>query len=424
MPPKWLSQVPANIEKIMQDSIQLALENPVSAHLRPDVQSKLAYLDTRIIFAKLSDDGASIELIASRPVTTEERHEIEETARYLVRSMCEDAFEPEMKILEERTGSQPYALDPMEELLRRREVVKEGDGFYAIGPLMTSVMDFFEHRILEIAETVQAVPHRFPALISSEYLEKVQYFKNFPHSLAFVSHLNESLADIERFADEAHCCAGQVIADQAVFARPTAMLSPTVCHHLYNTLAGTRIIPEGLVATAFGNCFRFEARNMASLERIWNFTMREIIFVGDDDFVEQGLTRVRSAFGNVLAELDLSYSVMTANDPFFIGTFRDQAAYQAAFELKYEVRALLPHAGKTIAVASYNRHGNFFGRTLDITDNAGEAACTGCFGAGYERLAFAFISQHGTTPQNWPHAVRDFTTNALAKDRGFTFKDS
>lgn len=405
----------------MQDRILLALDEPVSEYLRPDVQSKLAYLDTRIGFAKLSDDGASMELLASRSLTAEEKHEIEEIARRLVKSMCEDAFEPEMKILDERTGAQPYDQNPMDDLLRRREVVKEGDGFYAIGPLMTSVMDYLEHRLLEIAAEAGATPYRFPALISPEYLEKVQYFKNFPHSLAFVSHLNESLPDIERFAADGHCCDGQVVADPSLFARPNAMLSPTVCHHLYNTLAGAKIAPEGLVATAFGNCFRFESRNMASLERVWNFTMREIIFVGEDDFIEEGLAKLRGAFSDVLAELDLTYAVMTANDPFFVGTFRDQAAYQAAFELKYEVRAPLPYADKTIAVASYNRHGNFFGRTLDILDSAGEAACTGCFGVGYERLAFAFVSQHGTTPENWPQPVRDFTMKALAKDRGFSF---
>ena len=65
--------------------------------------------------------------------------------------------------------------------------------------------------------------------------------------------------------------------------------------------------------------------------------MREIIFVGEEDYVTERLDEARSRICPLLQDLGLTYKVMTANDPFFIGTFRDQAAYQAAYELKYEI---------------------------------------------------------------------------------------
>ena len=145
---------------------------------------------------------------------------------------------------------------------------------------------------------------------------------------------------------------------------------------------------------------------MVSLERLWNFTMREIIFVGTEDHVRTKLDEARDRIRPIFDEMELSYSVMTANDPFFIGTFRDQAAYQAAFELKYEIRALLPYKNETLAVGSYNRHGNFFGRALDILLEDGSPAHTGCLGIGFERLAHAFVSQHGIDVRHWPKAVR------------------
>ena len=190
------------------------------------------------------------------------------------------------------------------------------------------------------------------------------------------------------------------------------MLSPTVCHHLYNAIKETTIPSPGIVATAQGNCFRYESRNMRSLERLWNFTMREIIFVGEDDFVQERLAEARGLLRPLMDDLDLTYDTITATDPFFIGAYRDQAAYQAAFDLKYEVRASLPYKSDTLAVASYNRHGDFFGRILEIQNADGSSANTGCFAVGYERLALAILAQHGLDTTKWPAALRDIAEAA------------
>lgn len=389
----------------MAESITIELSDAVPESLRGDVQSKLAYLDARLEKAVLNGGGTAIDAWLPEKLESDQRAALEAKARKLVVSMCEDAFLPDVRTISERWGNMAFSEDPMPLLLAHREVKQEGDGFFAIGPLLSGVMDFVEAELLRIAAEQGAAHYRFPALISSSYLEKVQYFRNFPHSLAFVSHLNEDVDDIDRFAQEAHCCGSLVKMDPGLLSAPKAMLSPTICHHLYHYLEGARIEEQGVVATAFGHCFRYESRNMSALERVWNFTMRELIFVGDEDFVEAGINRARAAFEEVLAKLDLSYAVMTANDPFFVGTYRDQAAYQAAFELKYEIRAPLPYSGNSIAVASQNSHRDFFGRTLDIRDHRGAHACTGCFGVGYERLALAFVAQHGVNPECWPEAI-------------------
>jgi hypothetical protein len=396
---------------ILVQNVHIALAEAVPPPLHGDVQSKLAYLDQRLSSALLNAAGTAIDAVAAEALSSDECNALQAKAQALVTSMCDDAFIPDIRTLSERRCAMRFADDPMPALLASREVVQEGEGFFAIGPLLTGVMDYVEARLSAIAKEQGAAHYRFPALISSAYLEKVQYFKNFPHSLAFVSHLNENVEDIDRFAREAHCCGPIVKVDPAVMAAPKAMLSPTICHHLYHMLEGVRIDEQGFVATAFGHCFRYESRNMNALERVWNFTMRELIFVGDEDFVEAGINRAREAFEDVLAELDLSYAIMTANDPFFVGTYRDQAAYQAAFELKYEVRAPLPYADHSIAIASQNSHRNFFGRTLDIRDHHGDHACTGCFGVGYERLALAFVAQHGLDRDQWPEAVRDILSS-------------
>ena len=399
--------------------LKFTINPAVPKFLIRDVLGKLAYLDERIHAARISGTGDLIEL-ELRKGGEEDRDSLAQRINSLVGAMSEDAFEPDLRVLEQHRPRIPVGIDPLPELLERREIVQEGTGFFVVGPLLTQVIQYFEGRMIEVAEAMGALAFRFPALISPRYLERVKYFKNFPHSLSFVSHLRENLPDIERFMDEASVSDdGSIAASAQGYANPSAMLSPTICHHLYLALSESEIPENGITATASGNCFRYESINMVSLERVWNFTMREIIFVGTDEQVSERIEAVRRAMRPLFEELDLSYNVITANDPFFIGTFRDQAAYQAAFELKFEVRADLPYKSDTVAVGSYNRHGDFFGRTLNIRLPDGSPACTGCFGAGFERLALAFVTQQGTDPQNWPAKIRKFAT---ARSRAYKIK--
>ena len=285
-------------------------------------------------------------------------------------------------------------------------MVQEGPGYFSLGPKLSRLIDYLEQRIIDVAGSLGAAPYRFPAMISPAFLERVKYLENFPQSLSFVTHLREDLEAIKEFSESAHCRNAELCSDPNHFSGIQAMLSPTVCHHLYLTLTDYQIPKDGIVATASGHCFRYESINMASLERVWNFTMREIIFVGDEEFVSNGLDFVRKSITPLMEEFGIAYRIENANDPFFIGNYRDQAAYQNAFNLKYEIRALLPFKGTTIAIGSYNKHQEFFGRTLGITLPNGKPAYTGCFGIGFERFALAVVAQYGPSMDSWPKAIR------------------
>jgi seryl-tRNA synthetase len=129
---------------------------------------------------------------------------------------------------------------------------------------------------------------------------------------------------------------------------------------------------------------------------------------------------------SVLEETGLAYRVESANDPFFIGEFRKQAAFQSAFQLKYEIRARLPFREQlalvvkrssppsTLAVGSYNYHQDFFGRNLNISLPDGSPAHTSCAAFGLERIAFAFLAQHGLDPAGWPvHVAKAIVKNTI-----------
>lgn len=400
----------------MRQTLTFEQAPPIPSFLIQDVLAKLAYLDERVTGATIASDGSSVTLLLTDASGADLRATLGERLSSVVQAMAEGAFEPEFRVLEEHVFDMVGSADPTPELVARFELVEEGPGIFALGPLLTRLIEYFEQRLMQVANRMGAAPYRFPALISPAYMEQVQYFRNFPHSLSFATHLRENLPAIQKFSCDAVTKEGRIEVDPEVYAAMPAMLAPTVCHHLYMSLRDRRLGSGGVVATASGSCFRFESRNMVSLERLWNFTMREVIFVGTDEQVRAGLDEVRGQIRAILADFNLSHKLMTANDPFFIGTFRDQAAYQAAYELKYEIRAWLPYKNDTLAIGSYNRHGDFFGRRLNIRLEDGSPAHTGCIGIGFERLAHTFVSQHGLDPAQWPRTVRE-AVGSLPQDR-------
>ena len=381
-------------------------EARVPSYLTGDLQSRLAYADERLERASVSPEGDRVLLDFSSRPDSATIQAVEAKVRRVIEAMVRGAVRPREKVLEDHLDRPvPSRVDPMPALAERGEVVPEEKGIAVLGPLLASLMDFFERAFLDLAQGFGARPYRFPTLISAELLDRVEYFRSFPHSITFAAHLRTDLDVIEGFSEAAHIEHKALHVDPAAFAPVTAVLSPAVCFHYYGALSGARL-SQGVCATAVGNCFRFESSNLASLERLWNFTMREIIFVGAKDFVLENREEARKRVAPLLEAWGLAYRVEGASDPFFVGEFKRQTAFQSAFQLKYEIRALVPHRQGTLAVGSYNYHQDFFGRHLDIRLQDGSPASTGCVAFGLERLAYAFLAQYGLEPAQWPEAVR------------------
>lgn len=391
-----------------ENILELTPEISIPQHLVGEIHSKLAYVDEVIASAEITQLGDRITLQLHHTLTEPEIDTLQEKVQRVVRLMAKGAIQPKIEILENHLDREvPYHQDPMPELFAQGEIHQEALGIYTLGPLVTRLMEYFETRFLQLAGHFNASSYRFPTLIPAKYLGRVNYFRAFPHSLTFVTHLRSDLDVIDHFATSADTNEhGQLNIHPESFSQIETLLSPAVCYHLYFSLADKPLIGGKLAATAVGNCFRYESTNLTSLERLWNFTMREVIFVGDKDYVLANREASRQYMQQVLEEIGLAYQVESANDPFFIGEFRKQAAFQSAFQLKFEIRALLPFQDETLAVGSYNYHQDFFGRALNITLPDGTPAHTGCTAFGLERLAFAFLSQFGLDPALWPDPVK------------------
>jgi seryl-tRNA synthetase len=134
--------------------------------------------------------------------------------------------------------------------------------------------------------------------------------------------------------------------------------------------------------------------------------MREWIFVGPQQYVLEQRSRATEETTKLLDEWELGYEIKSATDPVFVDEY-SRAAFQMAFDLKYEIQTPLPYKTAVLAVGSLNFHRDFFGRCLNITSAGGEAANMACAAFGLERLALAFLAQHGLNAKQWPAPVAD-----------------
>ncbi len=388
-----------------ENRLEFTLEKQIPDYLIGEITAKLAYVDEAIQKGSISQDGTTVFLQLKPGLTKAQMIAVEKKGRRVVNGILASAFKPRTQVLEDHLDRETvFTLDPMDALVERGEVSREANGIYAFGPMMAKLIDYFESIFIDLADSFEAKPYRFPTLIPAGYLERVNYFHAFPHSLSFATHLREDLDVIQDFSEHAHCEHEILSAEMSSFSRIQTLLSPAVCYHLYFTFADRTLPADHLAATAVGNCFRYESSNLVSLERLWNFTMREVIFMGSKEYVLDNRETARKRMVTRFSELGFAYRVESANDPFFIGEFK-QAAFQTAFQLKYEIRAALPFKNSTLAVGSYNYHQDFFGRSLNIKLSDGSMVHTGCAAFGLERMAYAFLVQFGLDPRDWPMVI-------------------
>ncbi len=268
-------------------------------------------------------------------------------------------------------------VSPVDEVLARRELELTTDGALIMRGAVADLRDFFDSAVCEWANELGATSLSFPSDIPLSSLDQAGFTSAFPDKL--VGH-------------------GE------------AAGSPAVCYHHYPTLSDCTVDASGSVVTALGRCFRdeFDQKSTHAVERLREFTMREIITVGTPQVVEgvrrNLMTRVRAW----TKELGLDGDVEVATDPFFTDQSRGRLLMQQLLPLKYELRLRADNSGRTIAAASFNNHHDHFGKAFRIRLASGGSAHSGCVAFGWERWVVAFVNQHGADARNWPVAARKY----------------
>lgn len=307
------------------------------------------------------------------------------------------------------TDLQPgYRDDPQPALEAAREVKPIHPGFFTLQGDFLRVFHAVNRRVREMAAEVEAIEQEYPTVWPVRLFKQIDYFHEFPQQVILCAPVREDYASRAEFARRyARSEAFDGVAMDGLMADATYGLEPAVCDCCYYGLAG-----EGALADAYYTCcnkvFRNERSPSGRLDRLTNFTVRDIMFVGSAGFVLEARQRLIERLSAFLRELHLAAKIETANDPFFANESAMKSVFQSAHRLKYELLAQIPHLGRDIAIGSINLHTDFFGKAFDIATAAGETAHSGCIGVGMERTTYALYCQHGPRLADWPPALRGF----------------
>jgi seryl-tRNA synthetase len=390
-------------------SFTVQLPRPIDTDLAADVEKQAVYASIHIRRLRVNAQRTSVEVV--REETADEAELRFKIERYLETMVSRSRPLQKKELMRNvRCDSGPYEVGVYDELKRRDWVHELGRGQVGLaGPALRLAQTLDRRCAALAAERFDADAAAYPALIPADVLGRCGYFGSFPQSVSLVSHLVEDYDLIEEFRLANAKSPHLTVPRAAMLPTPEACLTPAVCYHTYQSMQGRRVHDVGHAVTSMGRCFRYESKNITGLDRLWDFGMREIVFLGVESWVSAQRERAIREVMEQVAEWDLDCLVETANDPFFPTVHTNKTYWQTRADLKFELRlGVEPAEGlpRTLACGSFNLHQDFFGKTFGITLADGTPAFTGCVAWGLERWVLAAFTQHGYQPARWPASIR------------------
>jgi hypothetical protein len=253
-----------------------------------------------------------------------------------------------------------------------------GPGLVPLEPARTALMLGLDALFVKLAVELDAPEIIGPPLLPAAGLARLDYFRNFPQLGLAAGHFDDDAIDA--------LAGGADVAAQPV--TPTGYMLPSAtCYGILLSVEGRDLEAEQRVS-AVGRCFRNETE-YDNLRRLWGFHMREVLYLGDAPGAVAHLETSRTWILELADRLGIPLTYAPANDPFY-DRGGSRAKLMALDPVKYEFLAT-----DGTAIASVNRHRNFFGERLGITF-AGQAATTSCTAFGVERWVHAMELSHGT----------------------------
>ena len=385
------------------------MPRPVDEEVAADIEKESVFVSPHIDRIQVVGDGHKAKINFR---STGDLDEVIDKAKRFLDVMAKQVSGYEAKVFFEtkRRDGGYYERDVNKGLIDRGWVHDYGKGQVAYRGPVLRLAQLVNDKAAELyAREFEAVDGHFPAMVDAETLHKCGYFDSHPNAVTFVGNMMEDFDAIEEFRFANSCSEGAHMPPQDHVHMDGMCLNPAACFPAYPTLQGKRY-QTGECFTWMGRVFRYESRNISGLDRLYEFNVRELVFVGSEDYVRDVRDRALPLIQELASYFDIDCKVQTATDPFFATVSAAKKFWQAAQEVKNEIKIpILDDDGNltTIACGSVNLHGNFFGERFDIRDNAGNPALTGCVGLGIERWVLAMFTQHGFEPGRWPEAVRD-----------------
>lgn len=243
--------------------------------------------------------------------------------------------------------------------------------YVTLGDEESKYVKFLDEIFLSfIKEKNNVKEYRIPAMIKKAILRKCGYFETFPQHLTVAATIKqESYEDAKNLNDDEE------------YTISENYFTPAACLHIYPTLEGKKI-DGNYIYTTMARVYRNEANKFEYLVRLWDFTVREIVFIGSPEFVEKELTEIEEKAIKFAMALGFNPVVKKANDHFYPSKKNEiKEKIQLANSLKDELVVRI--GDKDVALCSFNTHNYHFSKTFKF-DNDGKVV-SGCVGFGIER---------------------------------------
>jgi hypothetical protein len=397
--------------------VAVELRAPLPEDLAPELERRLLFISPSITGFELLRRGGNVSGVL---VTSDGEITSKELARK-VDTVVDQEVRGQLTTAAKRVWASPHRFagdcDVFAELVRDGAVEEAGEGQVVLAEPLLSLLRWFDRAACAVLTDVfEAREFRYPTLISAAALRSAGYPASFPQHLMLVTRLHNDIDIYRKYLEHLASDPDDSAAVLGLCRNLDYCLPPTMCFHTFHQHRGRTLEPGRLhVVTSRGKSFRYEAGYAATLERLWDFTIREVVFLGGRDEVLAARTTYQEEFLGLIESLGLSGCCELANDPFF-GRLDShvRASSQRMLEMKFELRLdVSPH--RDIAVGSFNFHDDLFGRAFTIGYD-GSPAYSACVGIGLERLVYAFLCQYGTDRREWPEAVRSGIRGAGASD--------
>lgn len=389
--------------------LTLALPREVDSEVAGDIEKESVFVSPAIDRIRIAADGRTAH-IAVRP-GADPTEVLDKAGRFLeVMARQMTGFEIKVFVETRRKDRGPYQSGVNWGLVERGWMHDYGKGQVAYsGPVLNLVRLINDTAGELYRKAFDARDGHFPAMIDADTLHRCGYFDSHPNAVTFVGNVIEDFDALEEFRRANSCSEGAIMPPHEHIHIDGMCLNPAACFPCYPTLTG-KTFTNGAAYTWLGRVFRYESRNINGLDRLYEFNVRELVFVGNEDYVRACRLKALPIIEELAALIDIDCKVQTATDPFFATVSAAKKFWQAAQEVKNEIK--IPALGsdgevKQLACGSINLHGNFFGKRFDIRDASGEPVQTGCVGLGIERWVLAAFTQHGFEPDRWPAAIRN-----------------
>jgi hypothetical protein len=217
-----------------------------------------------------------------------------------------------------------------------------------------------------------AVEWSVSSLIDEVDLARCGYISGFPDQLTVVANI-------------ATDCRGKVVDKNSISVCDLRCsgkhLTPAACLNIYPMLAQRPSFGNGSITT-LATVYRHEPNGFEGLFRLWEFKVREFVFVGTQAFVQSMLEQAKVAAMRLAADRRLNARLVGASDHFYpsrANAVRQKLQLQTA--MKHELVTTIRQ--RDLALSSFNFHGTHFSRAYGFDDRG--ARVTACAGFGLHR---------------------------------------